>query len=209
MAKRNRYSLVYEGDNGKKLYFETRTSYEKNIRKKFSLTKIDAFTTRLNSEDDLKLIFEHLSKEKLEDGKFYIEYVQNKKKKKLRIAYKEDDIIAYFANNNIDKTYVEENTKYETYIINLLYKLMTDSKLYEYLLNNKSINNYTLGKIRQYIYAKENGNEELITYTFNKVKKSVLNYRVIRNIEDGINEYNKKKTRTEEKANYDGQYKLF
>jgi len=210
MAKGSRYSLIFEEENGNKIYLQTESkrNSRKISRKKFPLTQIDAFTTRLKGDNDLRLLFEYMLKEELEDGNFYVEYVQDGKKKKLKVVYKENETLSYFSNSNIGKTYIEENTKYETYVINLLHKLTKDSNLYNYLIEGKFINKYVLEKIENYIIAQINANQELITYTFKEVKKALTNYRIIRNIEDCITEYNQKKAKGETVI-YKGQYRLF
>lgn len=213
MTRGNRYSLLYEEKSGNKIYLQSennlKKSNKKNVRKKFPLTQIDAFTTRLNGEDDLKFAFEYFLKEDLEEGKFYIEYVQDKKKKTMKVAYKDDEILAYFSNRNVGKTYVREDEKYETYVANLLYALTSNPKLYRYLIEDKYMNKYVLSKIENYLLAKENKKEELMTYAFKEVKSSLLNYRLIRNVEDGMKAYNKEKRKNEEALDYKGQYRLF
>lgn len=196
MAKGYRYSLIYESDNGNKISLSQVKKVNKRnieiIRKKFPLTQIDAFTTRLSGEDELRMLFEYLLKEKLASGNFWIEYTINKKNKTMRVAYANDENLAYLSNENIGKTYVEATYQYETYVNNLLFRFIVDPALYKYLKENKYINKYVLNKIEKYMSAKALENEELINYTFRKVREALTSYKIIRNIEDGIVEYQKK-----------------
>ena len=192
MAKGYRYSLVFEGYDGKLVYLWKDGDIVKNTgRKKFPLSQIDAFTTRLNDDSELRKMFEYFLKEDLGAGNFYVEYVQDKKKKRLEVAYKNRENLAYFSRYNMGKNYVDIDVNFKIYVINLLGSFSSNRNLYDYLIENKCINKYVLDKIKKYFEAKEIGNEEYISYAFKEIKKSLTNYRVIRNIEDGISDYYK------------------
>lgn len=217
MAKGYRYSLIYETTDGNNMILsqikKVKTSNAEVIRKKFPLTQIDALTTRLSGEDELKTLFEYLLKEELTDGKFWIEYTIDKKNRRMRVAYADSENLKYLSNSNIGKTYVEMTYQYETYVNNLLFSFTANPSLYKYLLEKKYINKYVLNKIEEYINAKDLESEELISYTFRKVKEALTSYKIIRNIEDGIDEYKKRREIKYNESHFKKekfyQYKLF
>ncbi|MBR3898259.1 MAG: hypothetical protein IKJ43_03145 [Bacilli bacterium] len=196
MIKRSRYSLIHVADDGKITPFSLTFDADgkKVVRNKFPLTQLDALTTRINM-DGLYFLFDYLCGEKISDGNFFIQYRLNKMDKKIRTAGPDDVNLRDIANNNIGNDIVKKDILFERYVINTLYRFQNDYGLFRFLIKRpeKYLNDYVLKQIDRYFEALNGSDENLKHFYFRKVCESMSSYKIIRNIEDGINEYEKKR----------------
>ena len=166
-------------------------------KEKLSLTEIDSFTLNFDCRENLLFYMQKLGYS-FYNSKFVIEYKHNNQTKKIDPVFSEHENLKEFALNNRGSSKIKKDTSYYIYLNYIIRDVAANHDLMRYLVNNKYMSSWLSENISRYNNCKFIDVEESHIY-MTRIKEELSMYKVIRDIEVGIKEYQKLiKTNTNE-----------
>lgn len=198
MAKKGIYSLKHVSLEGIESSLRMKTEDGK-LKENFPLTTIDAITSSCENMEELLKLTRKLnvpkknSKDEWLDGHFYIEYKNNHKIKRLSIVFNDNLIIS-----ELSRIYEGMYTMPKDRNVPVLaYKIIKIRKhqpnLYEFLRKSDYLDNYLSQLIGEYVFFTGEGyqNPNEADKRLNEIIAKLENYKIFREINVGIYNYNK------------------
>lgn len=169
-------------------------------KEKLSLTEIDNFTLNFDCRENLLFYMQKLGYN-FYNSKFIIEYKYKNQVKKINPVFSDQETLKEIALNNQGSYIIKRDTTFYKYLYYIMEEVANNHKLMTYLIKNNYMSSWLQENIARYnIYIISDVEAAHIFMT--RIKKELSKYKVIRDIEVGIKEYEKLiKTNTTEKEN--------
>lgn len=193
MAKKNegRYTLKYMS-----VYNWQTTSiplrFEGEMKTNVPLTTIDAFTSNFSDEKELLSYLQNRGYNFF-DGNFQIEYKYKGKIRTTSLIFNDQETLVKLANENVGKYHVTADAWFHSYEENFMHKILTDQELCEFLKNNHYVWEVLITDIKELFLHKSSGYLEGIFEKQKTIKRQLVKYKTIRDIEVGIKKYEQSK----------------
>ena len=177
----NRYKLVCKKLDGNEEVFYL--DYEDGTRRNnFSLTELDAFTTNFEDKDQMISAISFLFPN-WNGGNLWIEYKYGNKTNRLDLVFNDQINLSKISKEISGKSNLGEYDSVNKYICDFIWKMWHNQNTLDYLVENNFLSEYASKMIKLYRYG---------LATYKEVYNILSNYKVIRGIEIGIKNYQKK-----------------
>ena len=177
----NRYKLVCKKLDGNEEVFYL--DYEDGTRRNnFSLTELDAFTTNFEDKDQMISAISFLFPN-WNGGNLWIEYKYGNKTNRLDLVFNDQINLSKISKEISGKSNLDEYDSVNKYICDFIWKMWHNQNTLDYLVENNFLSEYASKMIKLYRYG---------LATYKEVYNILSSYKVIRGIEIGIKNYQKK-----------------
>lgn len=169
-------------------------------KEKLSLTEIDSFTLNFDCRENLLFYMQKIGYD-FYNSKFIIEYKNNNQIKKINPVFSDQETLKEFALNNQGSYKIKKDAAYYKYLYYIIRDIAGNHDLIRYLVKNNYMSSWLYENVTRYNISISTDVEAAHIY-MTRIKKELTKYKVVRDIEVGIKEYEKLiKINTSEKEN--------
>lgn len=161
------------------------------LKEKMTLTDIDSFTTQFDSAQSLLFYLQDIGYN-FYNSNFFIEYQNNHQAKRLDLVFSDQHTINNFAVNNQKRYKVEKDSSFYQYLYKIVDEVANDQEMIYYLRKNNYISMWLYENLAEYKACQSIDVESSHIY-MTRIKTELSKYKIIRNIEIGIKEYESEK----------------
>lgn len=158
-------------------------------KEKLSLTEIDSFTLNFDSRENLLFYMQKIGYD-FYNSKFIIEYKNNNKTKKIDPVFSDQENLKELALNNQGSYKIKKDASYYKYLYYIIRDIANNYNLIWYLVKNKYMSTWLYENVTRYNISISTDVEAAHIY-MTRIKKELTKYKVVRDIEVGIKEYEK------------------
>lgn len=161
-------------------------------KEKLSLTEIDSFTLNFESREYLLFYMQKIGY-KFYNSKFVIEYKNNNETKRIDPVFSDQETLKKFALNNQGNYKIKKDAEFYKYLYYIIEDVANNHEMIYFLRKNNYISEWLYQNIARYNSCKNIDVEASHIY-ITRIKEELSQYRIIRNIEIGLKEYEKQKS---------------